>query len=67
MRELEMHQLPVVPFLWGRLPGADEDAQQVPGTASINSKPWGWLINRQHGKAFNMSTFINLQKVVNNN
>ena len=43
-----MHQLAVVPFLWGHLPGAYEDAQQVPGTASIISQPWGWLIKRRH-------------------
>ena len=43
-----MHQLPVVPFLRGHLPGADEDAQQVPGTASNISQLWGWLIKRRH-------------------
>ena len=38
-----MHQSAVMPFLWGHLPGADEDAKQVRGTVSINSQPWGWL------------------------
>ena len=49
-----MHQLAVVPFLWGHLPGADEDAQQVPGIASIKSQLWGLLIKRRHRNTLNM-------------
>ena len=51
MRELEMHQLPVVPFLWGHLPGADEDAQSLallqlivnPGVRAHQKTAWNHI------------------------